>query len=194
MDPPRCSGVDALQLIGASTWVHPEDCNPLLEQALDEDLSGAEARIGPRLFVGGSPLDHLQLYQAIEDCGATVVAEDHCWGNRCGEYPVDPTMPALEGLADRYHRKPACSIDFPMQRVVDRCVGRAQSAAVDGAIFYVFEGDGVHVWDTPDEVAALEGLNVPCLYLKQQPYWSEDPESLRPTLREFVGSLVRTTA
>jgi benzoyl-CoA reductase/2-hydroxyglutaryl-CoA dehydratase subunit BcrC/BadD/HgdB len=144
--------------------------------------------------VGGSPLDHLQLYQAIEDCGATVVAEDHCWGNRCGEYPVDPTMPVFEGLADRYHRKPACSIDFPMQRLVERCVGRAQTARVDGAIFYVFEGDGVHVWDTPDEVAALEGLNVPCLYLKQQPYWSADPEPLRATLREFIGSLTQVTA
>jgi len=193
-NPPRWSGVDALQVIGACAFAHPDEVNPLLERLLDEDPTEAAARPGPRLFEAGSPLDHTLLYQAIEDCGATVVAEDHCWGNRCGEFPIDPALPAVEGLADRFHRKPACSIDFPMQRVVDRCMGRAQAASVDGAIFYVFEGDGVHVWDTPDEVAALEARNVPCLYLKQQPYWSDDPESLRATLRDFIGTLEKAKA
>jgi benzoyl-CoA reductase/2-hydroxyglutaryl-CoA dehydratase subunit BcrC/BadD/HgdB len=117
------------------------------------------------------------------------VAEDHCWGNRCGDFDLDTTLPPFEALADRYHRKPACSIEFPMARVVDRCVGRATSAHVDGAIFFVMQGDGVHIWDTPDEIAALERSGVPCLLLSQQPYRLTDPESLQTRLAEFVSAL-----
>jgi benzoyl-CoA reductase/2-hydroxyglutaryl-CoA dehydratase subunit BcrC/BadD/HgdB len=189
-DPPGLTGVDALQVIGTSFFMAKRDHNRLLTSLLEE--APETTSVGKtRLFVGGSPQDHLQLYEIIESCGAVVVAEDHCWGTRCGEAVADTRMPPFEALADRYHRTPACSIEFPMARVVDRCVARACSARVDGALFFVVEGDGVHIWDTPDEVAALEANGVPSLYLKQQPYRIEEPEPLREQVRQFVSSLCR---
>jgi len=195
-DPPGMTGVDALQVIATSFFMPKRDHNRLLTSLLERPpsppaLSHRERGLSARLFVGGSPQDHLQLYELIESCGAIVVAEDHCWGTRCGEALADTRMPAFEALADRYHRTPACSIDFPMARVVDRCVARACTARVDGALFFVFEGDGVHIWDTPDEVAALDGKGVPSLHLKQQPYRVEDPEPLREQVRQFVSSICR---
>jgi benzoyl-CoA reductase/2-hydroxyglutaryl-CoA dehydratase subunit BcrC/BadD/HgdB len=188
-DPPHLSGVDALQVVGASYFILRRDHNLLLERVVADECAVGVPTGGPRLFVGGSPIDHLQLYELVEECGATIVAEDHCWGHRCGEFPLDASLPALEALSDRYHRKPACSIDFPMARVVDRCVGRATTAQVDGALFFVLEGDGVHVWDTPSEIEALGRTGVPCLYLKHQPYWIDEPDALCATVREFVGTL-----
>jgi len=189
-DPPRLTGVDALQVIGTSFFMSKRDHNQLLTSLLDE--APETNSVGKaRLFVGGSPQDHLQLYEIIESCGAVVVAEDHCWGGRCGEALADTRMPPFEALADRYHRTPACSIDFPMARVVDRCVARACTARVDGAIFCVLEGDGVHIWDTPDEVAALEGKGIRSLHLKQQPYQIEDPEPLREQIAHFVSTICR---
>jgi benzoyl-CoA reductase/2-hydroxyglutaryl-CoA dehydratase subunit BcrC/BadD/HgdB len=187
-DPPRISGVDALQLIATSLFMDKREHNRLLQSVIDE-APPARVSARPRLFVGGSPLDNLALYELVESCGAAVVAEDHCWGNRCGEFELDTTSPPFEALADRYHRKPACSIEFPMARVVDRCVGRAHAAQVDGAVFFVMQSDGVHIWDTPDEVAALERSDVPCLVLNQQPYRPGDPETLRARLSEFVKAL-----
>jgi benzoyl-CoA reductase/2-hydroxyglutaryl-CoA dehydratase subunit BcrC/BadD/HgdB len=187
-DPARISGVDALQLIATSYFMDKREHNRLLQSVLDEAPSTASSG-RPRVFVGGSPLDNLSFYEVVESCGAVVVAEDHCWGNRCGEFEVDTTLPPFEALADRYHRKPACSIEFPMARVVDRCVGRACAAQVDRAIFFVMQGDGVHVWDTPDEIAALERSGVPCLLLNQQPYRLTDSESLRTRISEFVSAL-----
>jgi benzoyl-CoA reductase/2-hydroxyglutaryl-CoA dehydratase subunit BcrC/BadD/HgdB len=122
-----------------------------------------------------------------------IVAEDHCWGNRCSEFPLDPSMPPFEALAERYHRKPACSIEFPMARVVDRCLARATSARVDGALFFVLEDDGVHVWDTSAEIAAFEQAGIPCLHLKQQPYWITQPDPLRATIQAFVDRLTSST-
>jgi benzoyl-CoA reductase/2-hydroxyglutaryl-CoA dehydratase subunit BcrC/BadD/HgdB len=193
MDPPRLSGTDALQITSTSAFMLKSEHNMLLQQLLSEDALGQPALHGPRLFLAGSPIDNLQLYELIEACGAVIVAEDHCWGMRCAEFPVDPTTPPLEALADRYHRKPACSIDFPMARVVERCLARATAGAVDGAVFFVFEGDGVHIWDTPEEIDALEQrLDIACLYLKQQPYAITKPEDLREKLSEFIGSLRMT--
>ena len=189
-DPPRISGVQALELIGPSFFMEKREYNRSLKSFIDQVPSEG---IGdaPRVFLGGSPLDTLDFYELVESCGAVIVAEDHCWGNRCGEFAADPNLPPFEALADRYHRKPACSIEFPMARVVERCVGRAQAARVDGAIFFVMEGDGVHIWDTPDEVAALERNEVPSLYLNRQPYRLDDPEPLRARLSEFIGTLRR---
>ncbi|HLZ24602.1 MAG TPA: 2-hydroxyacyl-CoA dehydratase family protein [Ktedonobacterales bacterium] len=187
-DPPRISGVNALQMIGASFFMDKREHNQLLQAFIDEaPADGLSGR--PRLFVGGSPLDNLSFYELVESCGAVIVAEDHCWGNRCGEFQADTSLPAFEALADRYHRKPACSIEFPMARVLERCAGRASAARVNGAIFFVMEGDGVHIWDTPQEVAALEHDGVPCLVLNRQPYRLDDAEALRARLTEFTGTL-----
>jgi benzoyl-CoA reductase/2-hydroxyglutaryl-CoA dehydratase subunit BcrC/BadD/HgdB len=188
-NPPAISGVDALQVLGAAAFLHPREFNPLLQQLLDGIGPDTGCTASPRLFLGGSPMDHLQFYALIEACGATIVAEDHCWGNRSAEEPIDEHMLPLEAIADRYHRRPACSIEFPIQKVVARCTGRATSARVDGAIFTVFEGDGVHVWDTPDEIEALRERGIASLYLKQQPYSIVDPTPLRATIGEFLASL-----
>jgi len=68
---------------------------------------------------------------------------------------------------------------------------RACAARVDGAIFFVMEGGGVHIWDTPDEIAALERNEVASLYLTGQPHRLDDPEPLRARLSEFVAALRR---
>jgi benzoyl-CoA reductase/2-hydroxyglutaryl-CoA dehydratase subunit BcrC/BadD/HgdB len=121
-----------------------------------------------------------------------VVAEDHCWGNRLAEFPLDPGIDPLEALADRYHRKPACSIAFPLL-VVNACTSRALAAHVDGAIFFVLRADAGHIWDTPDEIRALDENGIASLYLKDQPYWISRPDELRATVDGFVASIRRTS-
>ncbi|MBV9581641.1 MAG: 2-hydroxyacyl-CoA dehydratase [Chloroflexi bacterium] len=187
--PARLSGVDALQVIGGAFFMPKREHNQLLRSLVEAPPEPGEHTGKPRLFVGGSPLDNVELYALVESCGAVVVAEDHCWGGRCVEAVADAEMPPFEALADRYHRTPACSIEFPSTRVVERCLGRARAAGVDGAVFWVMEGDGVHVWDTPDEVAALERNGIPSLVLNRQPYHVEASESLRAQIAEFIGAL-----
>jgi benzoyl-CoA reductase/2-hydroxyglutaryl-CoA dehydratase subunit BcrC/BadD/HgdB len=191
--PPRLSGVAALRVIGAAAFMPKDEYNRLLRRALTEVGSAAEARDSVRLFVGGSPHEHTQLYEIVESCGATVVAEDHCWGTRLAEFPLDPSLDPFEALADRYHRKPACSIAFPLATVVDACTRRAVAANVDGAIFFVLRGDAGHVWDTPDEIRSLQANGIPSLYLAYQPYWSARPDELRASVGAFVSSIKRST-
>ena len=182
--PPRLSGVEALQVIGASMVMPKADHNVLLRRLL---ASERPARQGPRLFVGGSPLDHTRVYEAIESCGATVVAEDHCWGNRAFELPVDPDADPLDALAARFHRRPACSIQFPIAEGRIACRARAAAANVDAAIFYVMADDWSQVWETPGQVKALETVGIPTLVLLRQSYELPDPEPLKAEVSAFLA-------
>ncbi len=186
--PPRLSGVDALQIIGASMLMAKADHNALLRDFLASADSLPE-RAGPRVFLGGSPIDHTRICQAIEATGATVVAEDHCWGNRSFDLPVEgPASPILE-LASRFHRKPACSITFPLSETVAGCARRAAAAAADAAIFYVMDEDWSQNWETPNEVRAIEANGTPSLHLKQQAYDGGDPSALTAVVAEFLAAV-----
>ena len=87
-DPPHLSGVDALQFIATSFFMPRATTTSCC--AASWTTSDPPAARKARLFVGGSPLDNLEFYALVEACGATIVAEDHCWGNRCGEAPPTP--------------------------------------------------------------------------------------------------------
>ena len=187
--PSRLTGVEALALIGSSLVMPKAEHNRLLREALAE-LEGRTPAAQPRVFVAGSPLDQSDLYRVVESCGATVVGEDHCWGNRCAEDP----LPELEGdpfeaLAERFHRKPACSIEFPLAATVGKCTGRAVAADVDAAIFWVAQTDGIRMWEVPDERRALEARGIPSLYLQEQPYRVADPGPVREQVSAFLATL-----
>jgi benzoyl-CoA reductase/2-hydroxyglutaryl-CoA dehydratase subunit BcrC/BadD/HgdB len=181
------SGSDALQIFGASKFMPKPEHTALLERYLGEAASGP--KMGARIFLGGSPADHLQLYEAIESTGATVVAEDHCWGSRCADFPAAADIAPMEALVERYNKLPACSISFPLAETVGRSVARAVAAKAQGAIFYVYRGDEPQRWDIPDERAALEKHGIPSLYLAEQPYGVADSEALRRQIAQFIAGL-----
>jgi benzoyl-CoA reductase/2-hydroxyglutaryl-CoA dehydratase subunit BcrC/BadD/HgdB len=185
--PPRVSGVAALQVIGASMFMARSAHNEVLRDFL-ADASDAPSRPGPRVFVGGSPHDDDELYRVIEENGATVVAEDHCWGGRCAELLVDEVGDPFEALAERYHAKSACSIRFPIADTTAQCLRRASDGAADAAIFFVYSSDSSQHWQAPDEIKAMEEMGMPVLYLADQPYGSGLEEKKR-AIESFLGSL-----
>jgi benzoyl-CoA reductase/2-hydroxyglutaryl-CoA dehydratase subunit BcrC/BadD/HgdB len=187
-EPPRLSGVEALQIIGTSMFMLKEEHNKLLWQFL-QVAGELPARDGGRLFVGGTPLDNLQFYQIVESCKATVVGEDNCWGNRYSDVPVDTSISnPLEALVDRYHHKSPCPRTYPLIRRVEYCVKSTVDAKAQGVIFNSMENDS-QAWDIPDEIKALEEKGIPSLYLKKQPYLITDPESTRASIKEFIRDI-----
>ena len=187
-DPPRLSGVDALAIVSSSMFVSKADHNVWLERLLAK-ARDMPARCGARIFVGGSPFDHSQLYELIESFGATVVAEDHCWGARVCDRPVSTSSDPLHALAERFHCRPACSILFPIERTIQASVERALRTKADAAIFYVMEGDWSQNWETPDEVERLRSHSMPVLHLRSQPYEVDLNGPIRGQIETFLASL-----
>jgi benzoyl-CoA reductase/2-hydroxyglutaryl-CoA dehydratase subunit BcrC/BadD/HgdB len=189
-DPPRISGQEALQLIGTSMFMPKEGHNKLLKDFLKEAES-LPAKNGVRIFVESSPLDNLQFYEVVESCGAVVVAEDNCWGNRVSDVPISQTINPFESIVDRYLKKSPCPRLFPLQKRIDYCVRNAVESKAQGALFHIYVGDNLQAWEAPEEIKALKAHGIPVVYLKKQPYLLSDPdkEDLRAEIKDFVKTL-----
>jgi benzoyl-CoA reductase/2-hydroxyglutaryl-CoA dehydratase subunit BcrC/BadD/HgdB len=183
----KISGVDALAIFGSSKLMPCKQHNDLLREFLASAQQFA-SRPGPRLFVGGSPLDNSELYALIESCGATIVGENHYWGNRCSEHPIRDDVAPLDAIADRHHKVPT-DIQYPLSASIDQCAVRAAASKAQGAVFNVYRLDDHQGWDAPDEMRALKEQGIPSLYLAEQPYKISEPDALRRRIGEFVASL-----
>ncbi len=69
----------------------------------------------------------------------------------------------------------------------DRCAGLAQAAGAEAVIFYAHRHDHLQLFTTPSQMAAIEALNLPILYLSEQPYLP--PAELEATIRHFLTTL-----
>ncbi|MEW6186232.1 MAG: 2-hydroxyacyl-CoA dehydratase family protein [Thermodesulfobacteriota bacterium] len=187
-DPPRLSGRDALQIIGSSMFMLKEAHNKLLQEYLAGNDRSTTSN-GVRLFVEGSPQDNLQLYEIIESCGAVVVGEDNCWGNRYSDVPINTDRDPLEAIIDRYNNKSPCTRMYPMSRRVDYCLQNALEFKAQGVIFTVYRFDEMQAWETPDEIKKLKEIGLPSLYLKDQPYLITEPEALKKEITKFIKTI-----
>lgn len=182
----RLLGSDMLTLV-AAYWALPASSFTALAQAAIADMRAPPP--GLRLYLGGSPQDHDGIYRLVEDRGATIVAEDHCWGARVADAVVATDVAPLEALAARFHAFPACSIRFPFQRTIDANLARAKRASVDAAIFSVTDRDAVQAWETPEQVTAFRAAGIPTLHLRKQPY-AADAET-EAAIDTFLTGLAR---
>ena len=173
--PPRLTGSDALLVYSLAGAMPRAEHNELVEELLAH-AHELPARDGPRIYVAGSPQPTTALYELIESSGATVVGEDHCWGERAAGCPMPDGLSALEGLAARYHRTPMCSIEFPLERALVRWRASVRRARPDAVVLHVVEGDELHIWDTPDKARLLAEDGIPSLHLERQGYDAADQE------------------
>jgi benzoyl-CoA reductase/2-hydroxyglutaryl-CoA dehydratase subunit BcrC/BadD/HgdB len=189
-EPPRVSGTEALQIIGASMFMLKEEHNQLLRQYLD-GTGGLPARDEVRLFVEASPLDNLQLYELVESFGVTIVGEDNCWGNRYSDNPVDTALDPINALTERYQLKSPCPRMHPLERRVEYCLQSVGDAKARGVLFYILEHDYSQTWEYPDEKKALDGKNIPALCLKNQKYLlsESDKKIIGTEVKRFVETI-----
>ncbi|MBN1367075.1 MAG: 2-hydroxyacyl-CoA dehydratase [Dehalococcoidales bacterium] len=189
-EPCRISGTEALQIIGSSMFMLKEEHNNLLRQFI-ENVESMPEKTGVRLFVEGSPMDNMKFYEVLESCGALVVAEDNCWGNRYKDDFVKISSNLIESIAERYQLKSPCPRNFPLTMRVDNCVNGAIESKAKAVIFNVHEYDYAQTWETPEEISSLQGKNIPSLWLKKQQYslTPEDEEALRKSIKQFLGTL-----
>ncbi len=188
---PRISGVNALQIIGSSMFMLKEEHNSLLKQYLSEEKELPYID-GIRLFLSGSPLDNLQLYEVIESHNAVVVAEDHCWGNRYSDVMIDKSLNPLDAVTDRYYNKSPCPRMYPLKWLTEYSVKSAIEAKAQGVICYVFENAVAESWATPDKIKEFQNKGIPVLSMKDQKYLISEPEVLGSIVKNFLDNGIGT--
>jgi benzoyl-CoA reductase/2-hydroxyglutaryl-CoA dehydratase subunit BcrC/BadD/HgdB len=103
-DPPRASGSETLAMSVAGASLPKDRFNLLLEQRLAELERGdatAPASKGPRLLVMGGTLDEPGFLELIESMGATIVADQLCWGSKSYTDLADEEIDPIEAIAKR---------------------------------------------------------------------------------------------
>lgn len=184
-DPPRISGAEALQIIGASFFMPKQEHNALLKEYLDS-AGNLTARNGVRLYVSGTIVDNTQLYELIESCGATVVSEDVCTGNRYSDELVDTSMEPLDALTDKYHARSHEGRMHPITDLADYLVRGVQDSKAEGVLFNYLQWDDNHTWNYPSQRNALNRIGVPSIAFEMQEYKLAGPEQLRTRIEAFI--------
>jgi benzoyl-CoA reductase/2-hydroxyglutaryl-CoA dehydratase subunit BcrC/BadD/HgdB len=191
-EPPRISGVEALQIIGSSMFMLKEEHNKLLRQFL-EGAGELPAKDGVRLFVEGSPIDNLQFYELVESSNTTIVGEDNCWGNRYSDDPIDLSLDPLEAIAERYHLKSPCFRMHLMDERVKYCLRSAVEAKAQGVLFFFLEWDNAPAWEYPDQKKALEekGISTICFEMQNYLLSDTDKKQIKTSIERFIEAIGR---
>jgi benzoyl-CoA reductase subunit C len=146
--------------------------NARLRDALDNSRS--EVSKPPqktRVMIVGSLLTNDQLYRAIEECGALVVAEDSCASGREQASQVAASGDVdemLHNLATAYLSKPPCPRmrDFPRRMAyLSRLVTEHQ---VSGVVAFLYKFCDLFMSEYPVLRETLRGLDVPVLLLEDE--------------------------
>ncbi len=187
---PLVSGVEALQVTGASMFLPRDEHSALLREFLQE-VKSRPALTGVPLFVTGSAQDHSYFYELVESCSAVIVGEDHDWGNRHFEGVIDTDADWQDALIDRYHlRSPGINQSTISERV-SALIAQVRACEARGVIFFMLDLDDAPSWDFPEQRRALEKIGVPVLLLERQPYRLDDVQGLRQQVETFVDAIGR---
>lgn len=181
------SGTDALQWIGASYFMDREKYARLLSTVLQAQ-AGRPPRQGRRLLIKGAPLSYLGLHEAIEQHGATVVAEDDWWGSRAATPDIDSEADPAEAIFQHGYLYAQSPRVFPASAADEWFLSVADQ--VDAVIFYLPFEDDVYGWDYPRWRKLLSDRNVPCFLVREdarRPFgaaWHEEVETFLSSLPE----------
>lgn len=161
---PRLNGTEALALIGAVYFMDRAEYAQFAAEAASE-LSLRPPVGGPRILIKGSPLHHTGLHRAIESHRAVVVAEDDWWGSRSISKEIAAQRDMVRSIFKAYY------LEAPSPRVFPREVADewflANSANVDGVVFYLPPEDDVLGWDYPGLRKTLDQRGIPSLLVRE---------------------------
>lgn len=189
-DDSRVSGVQALQVIGASMFMDKAEFNQLLREFLDE-AENLPKIAGVRLFVTGSPHDDTEFYQLVESLNAVIVGEDHETGSRYYVDAVDTTVDPVDGIVDRYHYRFAPSSQSTVSERVESLVSNVSKCRAQGVICFIHQSDDAPSWDFPEQKNALEKMDIPVLLIDNQAYRLDNKEQIHAKVSRFVDQIDR---
>jgi benzoyl-CoA reductase/2-hydroxyglutaryl-CoA dehydratase subunit BcrC/BadD/HgdB len=162
---PGITGTDALAAAIAAQVLPAGQLRPLLDAALeagadaavDSGMSRAGAHDIPeistyggagRVFLAGSAVDDLTVYEDLEDLGLAIAGEDHEWGDDGSEYPR-ATRDPLDGIVDRYHFAHGGAARAGLRDRVGRTADRVRAARADGVLYLLGPHDDAAGWQLP---------------------------------------------
>ncbi len=168
----KITGTDAFAIIIAGTAMEKEIFNEMLTRFLETYDERPKVDYDRRVMVVGSLIDDIEYIKLIEDLGAVVVTDAHCFGSKYVWDMVDETKNPIEALSERYLKKIPCS--RMIGKNVNHDVRRAfiksmiKDFYVDGVIFESLKFCDLQGGDNYMMIRELKELGVPTLELDRE--------------------------
>lgn len=185
-DAPRLSGAEMQRITLAAAVMAPSAFMAAAD-SLVRAAPGMPARRGVRLLLTGSALDTDTIHRAVEAAGATITADDHGFGDWWHLDPVGGGDP-MRALLEKYHLNAPSVRTYPRARGDSRLMDAAARGRVQAAIFLTHQWDDTLGFDFPTQRALLAERDIPCLFLKEQPYSTPDPVAVRHAVSGFLSA------
>ncbi len=189
-DRPAMTGSEALQLVLAAGAVPPTVYEELLDRATAECAQRHVDRPAVRLLLGGAASDEPALFAAIEDVGATVVADTLCFGARSYRPLLTEQSGSedlLRALAETYLGGSRCP------RMYEEFDGRlafvqsaVEAARAEGVILVNNKFCDLHGFDNTLLRMRLEEQGVPVLSLEKEYGSPADHGRMRTRVQAFL--------
>jgi benzoyl-CoA reductase/2-hydroxyglutaryl-CoA dehydratase subunit BcrC/BadD/HgdB len=198
-DPAPISGLDALLANQVSFYDNPARFTQSVNTICDELEQRIQARSGampagaPRILVSGCPqaVPNWKLPAIVESCGAVIVGEESCVGERgCRNLTKDSGATVdqlMDALVDRYLQVD-CAIFTPNQERLQHIQQMAADYKADGVIHYGLQFCQPYLMEAIPVERSLEDAGIPCLRLETD-YSMEDMGQLKTRVEAFVEQL-----
>jgi benzoyl-CoA reductase subunit C len=189
-DEPPLTGAELLRIALTGMLIDKEDHNMLLEDVLSE-LSSIKytGKYEPRLMLIGSVNNDFKLIEMIENCGARIVIDDYCTGNRYYQAPVVPSEDRLAALASRMVDQPPCPLKDLSEdrRRVAHISNLIDEYGVEGVVYTIQRRCDSHGLDYPSVQEMTDSKGIPMLKLELD--FSSAIAQYRTRLEAFIEML-----
>jgi benzoyl-CoA reductase/2-hydroxyglutaryl-CoA dehydratase subunit BcrC/BadD/HgdB len=190
--PAPISGMDMLELTYRIGF-HPDrkEAVSLIERVADRlaaEAAQGNARAG-RILLTGTPvgIGSEKVIKLVEECGATIVAQENCGGYKNVDLHIDENDPSdpLLLLAGKYMQIP-CSVMSPNTKRIDLLKKMISEFQIDGVIDLTWQA--CHTYNLESYFVAKavkQDLGLPFLQLETD-YSQSDIETLRVRIEAFL--------
>jgi benzoyl-CoA reductase subunit C len=167
-DPPM-SGLEAMYMAVSSQMIDKTEHSNVVEESIKElQTRKLETSTGQRLMIIGSENDDTTFIDMVENCGSTIVVDDHCTGSRYFWNQVETNgEDRLLAIAKRYIDRPRCPTkDWEERTRIPHIMDLAKDWDVSGAILLQQKFCDPHELDIPAIRKTLEESGIPTLFLE----------------------------
>jgi benzoyl-CoA reductase/2-hydroxyglutaryl-CoA dehydratase subunit BcrC/BadD/HgdB len=198
-DPAPISGLDALLVNQVYFYDNPARFTESVNKMCDELENRIQTRKGvfpertPRLVLSGCPqaVPNWKIPSIVETCGAVIVGEESCVGQRGTRNLTDDSGQTveemMEAIVDRYF-KIDCAIFTPNPDRLAHVEEMVRTCRADGVIHYGLQFCQPYLMEAIPVEKALEEKNIPVLRIETD-YSMEDTGQLQTRIEAFIEQL-----
>lgn len=189
----RVTGAEAASLAFSSMVSPPEEGNARLAEFLSEAAGRPPAGAGQvRLFVAGSWLPNEELFEVVEDLGATVAADDLCVSYRYYRGSIDENASDhLRAIASYYLKSEAPDCQCACMTTEDRVEKRLEHITntveeldLGGVVFAIPRYCDLQMWDHKKMKAKLDARGIRSIMINVEQ--SLKAQQVRNRLQAFI--------